>query len=83
MIVEHYKGGRYTVLCYGDVFNSTNSADREEMVLYVSHTTGGVFVRTKSEFDEPVTWPDGIVRPRFLSCGRYRRPEKTGQRGGP
>ena len=63
-IIRHYKGGVYTVLfrCY----NANNTADREDMVCYVSHTTGKVFVRNLSEMADMVDIGDGIKVIRFL-----------------
>lgn len=73
-IYEHYKGGRYTLL--HKAYNSTNSSDRTEMVVYVSHTTGGIFVRESTEFYEKVLWPDGEYRPRFNLVDYYIRPQR-------
>ena len=47
-VVRHYKGGLYTILFQAQ--NATNSADRDDMVVYVSHTTGVVYVRDYAEF---------------------------------
>lgn len=74
-IYQHYKGGTYTLLCRA--FNSTNSADREEMVVYVSHTTGAIYVRESREFFEDVKWPDGLWMPRFRLIGESRPLEKV------
>ena len=47
-----------------------------KVVVYVSHQTGGVFVRDKAEFEEPIKWPDGVVRPRFAFDHEFERPVK-------
>ncbi len=52
-----------------------------KMVVYVSHTTGGIFCRDKAEFDEMVMWPDGVVRPRFAFDREYERPVKPALSG--
>ncbi len=63
-IYDHYKGGKYTALFVGR--NSTNSANHEPVVIYVSLTTGQVCVRDFEEFFAPVLWPDGQLHPRFV-----------------
>lgn len=66
-VVEHYKGGRYTVLF--ECQDSTNGTDRQEMVVYCSHTTGQIYCRNKAEFWGTVELlrPSGIIDevPRF------------------
>lgn len=51
-VYKHYKGGLYTVLMTG--WESTNDRHRDEVVIYVSHTTGAVNVRDLDEFDSGV-----------------------------
>lgn len=113
MIVEHYKGGRYTVLfeclltrerpvnatiVIEKAYNATNDSDCNPVIVcvsggrllawdkdavmegravcYVSHSTGGVFVRLKSEYDQLVEGSYGIKQPRFREIGNFQRPTK-------
>jgi len=76
-VYRHYKGGLYTAL--GVVFNSTNSADRDEMVHYISHTTGLPCVRNRSEWEESVNTPYGIPCRRFVLVAEHQRPTKVVQ----
>jgi len=62
-IYTHYKGAEYLVLFIAD--ESTNSR-AGKVVVYVSLTYGKVKVRDLEEFIEPVTWSDGVERPRFI-----------------
>lgn len=58
---RHYKGGTYTLLHVARL-----SEAREQVVaVYVSHVRGTVWVRPWKMFNEPVLWPDGVMRPRF------------------
>ncbi len=58
---RHYKGGTYTLLAVAE-----NSENRSElMAVYVSHARQKVLVRPWLMFNEPVVWPDGVLRPRF------------------
>jgi hypothetical protein len=58
---RHYKGGTFTLLAVAE-----NSNRREQlMAVYVSHLRRKVLVRPWDEFNEPVMWPDGVVRPRY------------------
>lgn len=60
---KHYKGGTYTLLMVG-----RNSEERgQELAVYVSHATQQVWVRPLIMFNEPVIWPDGVTRSRFVS----------------
>ncbi|MDB5195048.1 MAG: hypothetical protein JWO84_232 [Parcubacteria group bacterium] len=63
-IYTHHKGGRYTVL--HATKESTNARQGTDGVVYVSLTTGSIRHRDLVEFLEEVTWPDGVVRPRFI-----------------
>lgn len=58
----HKTGGRYQVLHTA----ATLEADMTEVVVYVSLTDGRVWVRPAASWLEPVRWPDGTIRPRFL-----------------
>lgn len=59
---RHYKGGTYTLL-----YLAENSERREEtVVVYVSHKRRKVLVRPADRFFDEVTWPDGVVRQRFI-----------------
>ncbi len=53
-VFRHHKGGLYTVLHEG-VLESTNGRVREACVVYRSHETGGLNVRTEREFYEDVS----------------------------
>jgi hypothetical protein len=63
-VYEHFKDGRYLVLFLAD--DSTNNRKGNKVVVYVSLTYGVVKTRDISEFLEPVEWPDGVSRPRFV-----------------
>ncbi len=63
-VYNHHGGGKYLVLFVAD--ESTNARKGAKVVVYVSLTYGVVRCRDLEEFLEPVTWPDGIVRPRFV-----------------
>lgn len=63
-VYKHFKDGQYLVLFVAD--DSTNNRKGNKVVVYVSLTYGVVKARDLSEFFEPVTWPDGILRPRFV-----------------
>jgi hypothetical protein len=63
-VYGHYKGGRYRVLF--TVTESTNVREGAMVVIYVSLTNGNIFCRDLAEFSEPIIWPDGVTRPRFL-----------------
>jgi hypothetical protein len=67
-VFRHYKGGLYTVL-----FVARLSEAREtEVVVYVSHTNGSIWVRPLhprtgvDAFVDVVVWPNGESRPRFV-----------------
>ncbi len=62
----HYKGGRYTVVA--TAIDATNTAGDRQVVVYRALKDGAVYVRNLAEFLEPVVWPDGETRPRFLSA---------------
>lgn len=57
----HFKGGRYRVL-----FTAKDSETEADVVVYVSLTKGGVWVRPVAMFTEVVPWPDGTSRSRFV-----------------
>jgi hypothetical protein len=58
----HYKGGLYRIICL-----ARNEADPEELrVIYKSLKFGYVWDRTFQNFNEPVRWPDGEMRARFV-----------------
>lgn len=60
----HYEGGRYRVLFVAR--DSTNAREGNRLVVYVSLTYGTINARDEVEFVEPVEWPDGVWRPRFM-----------------
>lgn len=79
-VYQHYKGGYYTVIM--EVEDANNKEDRELSVVYVSHTTGKIFVRHTKEFCELVLWKEyGKKLPRFRFVGLERplvlKEEKT------
>jgi hypothetical protein len=59
---RHYRGGTYTLLMIAR--NSENR--RQKLAVYVSHQRRHVWVRPWSMFTQPVCWPDGVLRPRFV-----------------
>jgi hypothetical protein len=64
-LYRHYKGPRYRVLFTGK--DSTNGpGEGRAMVCYISDAEHGIHFRELSQFVEPVVWPDGISRPRFV-----------------
>lgn len=52
-IFRHWKGGLYTLLFESQ--NADNNTDRKEMIVYVSHSTGQIYCRSKEEFFELVS----------------------------
>ena len=62
-VYQHFKGGRYRVL-----FTAKDSETQTDMVVYVSLTNGGVWVRPAAMFNEVVE-RDGVSRPRFVQEG--------------
>jgi len=67
---RHYKGGSYTLLMV-----ARNSEARDELLaVYVSHRTQQVWARPWAMFNEPVTWPDGVSRPRFVEIEQGQPP---------
>jgi len=74
-IYRHWKGDHYLVL-FG-ARDSNNTANREDLVVYMSLTAphaGAVNVRRLTEFTEEVELPDGSRGPRFA----YMGPAPTG-----
>lgn len=62
-VVQHYKGGLYTVITVG----RREAFPDELIVVYKSHLRRAVWLRPLGEFVELVEWPDGSKRPRFAS----------------
>lgn len=63
-IYRHYKGTHYWVIGVG-VLHDT----KERIVVYTSSlaaAAGQPLLRYEDEFTEPVAWPDGETRPRFV-----------------
>jgi hypothetical protein len=63
-VYAHHRGGRYLVLhlcteCTKDRRGRTG-------VVYASLTSGEIRHRDHEEFVEPVMWPDGLTRPRYI-----------------
>jgi len=74
-IYRHWKGNHYLVLFHAR--DSNNTANREDLVVYMSLTAphaGAVNVRRLTEFTEEVELPDGSRGPRFA----YMGPAPTG-----
>lgn len=63
-VYTHFKGNRYTLLHVAQ--SADNADDRDDVLVYVSHLNGNIYTRKRSEFFEPVAWPDGVTRPRFV-----------------
>ena len=63
-LYKHYKGDIYRILHVAHV--SDNARVGERAIVYCS-SKGQINVRGEHEFNEPVMWPDGIVRPRFAA----------------
>lgn len=62
-VYRHYKGGYYTVLMAARC-SDNGPNEGENVVVYVSHTTGNVCTRLAKEFFERV---DGMARFEFVS----------------
>lgn len=67
-VFRHYKGGRYRVVLVAE----THLHNGDKDVVYVSLTHGSIVTRPlerdsrdQDSWNDPVTWPDGEVRPRF------------------
>ena len=58
----HYKGGRYRVF-----FTAKHTETEETLVVYMSLEKGEMFARPEKMWSEEVTWPNGDLRPRFIS----------------
>jgi isopentenyldiphosphate isomerase len=63
-IYTHYNGGRYLLLSIAD--ESTNIRTGKKVAVYVSLKYGVLKTRDLTEFLEPVVWPDGETRTRFV-----------------
>jgi hypothetical protein len=60
-IYEHYKGHRYEVIGI-----AKHSETMEDVVVYRAlYDDGGLWVRPLTMFQEAVTLPDGVIKPRF------------------
>lgn len=69
-VYQHYKGGEYRRLL-PDVVRMERprgaaNHDNVKMVVYACMKTGIVWVRPLTEWTELVTWPDGVIRTRFV-----------------
>ena len=60
----HQKGSRYRVI--GTAVDTTNARDGAAVVVYESENGSAKYCRDLAEFIEPVQWPDGVERPRFI-----------------
>ena len=69
-LVVHYKGGLYIELARGT--DSTNGAQGADLVVYYSLRERRTNFRERREFDERVSWPDGVMRPRFCEARTAR-----------
>lgn len=67
MLYQHHRGGLYLSPTVA-ASDSTNSLEGEDRLLvpYYSIEMDFWLVRDMVEFYEPVLWPDGITRPRFV-----------------
>lgn len=63
-VFDHYKGGVYQTR---GLARSTDTKD--VLVIYGSLGPGGLWARPLAEWNDLVTWPDGVLRPRFVSRG--------------
>jgi len=68
-LYTHYKGGLYTAFFTATTHNHNGDID----VVYFSHTNGSFNTRPlnrdsrdEDSWTDEVTWPDGVVRPRFI-----------------
>ena len=61
---RHFKGGTY--LLWGE---ATLEADQSPAMVYTHEGESQVWIRAKSSWQEPVEWPDGVLRPRFCRLG--------------
>lgn len=58
----HHKGGLYRIICM-----ARDEAEPEKLlVIYKSIERGYIWCRTFENFNEPVCWPDGELRARFI-----------------
>lgn len=57
---KHFKGGVYTLLHEAQQEGTSNS------VMVYRDASGKVWARDKVQWEEPVIWPDGQTRPRFM-----------------
>lgn len=64
----HHGGGQYTVLFVATESTNARVGPGAKLVIYVSHTSGGLHARDQDEFREPIAWGDGVRRPRFTRC---------------
>jgi hypothetical protein len=62
---EHYKGGIYSIVC-----TSVKEDTLEALVTYHSNLKGDNWTRTLVDFREPIEWPDGRMRTRFVRLER-------------
>lgn len=64
-VFEHFKGRRYIV---GGIAKHTGNDDL--LVIYMAQNTPNnapdLWARPLAEWSEPVKWPDGAMRPRFV-----------------
>ena len=61
MVHRHFKGGRYVPL-----LAARSTVDTTEVVVYMSLETGEYWSRPGIEWSQPVDWPDGVSRSRFV-----------------
>jgi hypothetical protein len=66
---RHYKGGRYAWLCQAATHNHNGDLD----VVYISLTHGTAVTRplerdsrNEASWNDPIEWPDGVKRCRFM-----------------
>ena len=64
-VYRHFKGGRYLVFA-----QARSAVDLYWVVVYVSLATGEYWTRPVPEWAQEVTWPDDILRARFVADAR-------------
>lgn len=65
LLYRHFKGGYYKPVQL--VANATNAQGHARpFVIYVSVSGADFYCRDLGEWNEPVEWPDGVVRDRFM-----------------
>ncbi len=61
-VLRHFKGGEYKVVALA--LDTDNLMPR--VIYRGNHELGRTFDRIRPQFLEVVTWPDGVIRTRFV-----------------